>query len=88
VQRVSSPPTPEDAPLVAALKKVLPLVYDVKPRTYGIGGGTVASYLRNRGIHTVVWSRLDETMHMPNEYCRLENMLGDAKIMAALMLGE
>jgi succinyl-diaminopimelate desuccinylase len=87
VQRVSSPPTPEDSPLVTSLKTALRRVYGAEPRTYGIGGGTVASYLRNRGIHTVVWSRLDETMHMPNEYCRLENMLGDAKIMAALMLG-
>jgi succinyl-diaminopimelate desuccinylase len=86
VQRVSSPPTPEDSPLVASLKEALKTVYGVEPRTCGIGGGTVASYLRNRGIHTVVWSRLDETMHMPNEYCRLENMLGDARVMAALML--
>ncbi len=86
VQRVSSPPTPEDSPLVAALKEALKTVYRVEPRTYGIGGGTVASYLRNCGIHTVVWSRLDETMHMPNEYCRLENMLGDARVMSALML--
>jgi succinyl-diaminopimelate desuccinylase len=87
VQRVSSPPTPEDSPLVTSLSDALRRIYAVEPKTYGIGGGTVASYLRNRGIHTVVWSRLDETMHMPNEYCRLENMLGDAKIMAALMLG-
>jgi acetylornithine deacetylase/succinyl-diaminopimelate desuccinylase-like protein len=33
-----------------------------------------------------VWSTIDETAHMPNEYSRIKNMIEDAKIMLYLML--
>ncbi len=51
----------------------------------GIGGGTVAAYLRNEGIDAAVWGRIDETAHMPNEYCKMKNLIGDAVIMACIM---
>ncbi|MBA7607325.1 Succinyl-diaminopimelate desuccinylase [subsurface metagenome] len=86
VQRLSSPPTPQDSPLVLSLKRALKRVYAVEGKVCGIGGGTVASFLRQAGIQTVVWAKLDESAHMPNEYCRIENMVGDAKVMACLML--
>jgi succinyl-diaminopimelate desuccinylase len=38
-------------------------------------------------MDAVVWSRLDDTAHQPNEYALLDNIIGDAKVMAALMLG-
>lgn len=88
VQRVSSPPTPADSPMVTALKKALKTVYSIEGEVRGVGGGTVASFLRNAGIHTLVWSKLDERAHMPNEYCLIENMIGDAKVMAYLMLNQ
>jgi len=47
----------------------------------------VAAYLRNEGIDAVVWGRLDETAHMPNEYCKMENLMGDAAVMALTMAG-
>jgi succinyl-diaminopimelate desuccinylase len=53
----------------------------------GIGGGTVGAHLRKKGIDTVVWARIESTAHMPNEYCLIENMVGDAKVMAHIMLG-
>ena len=40
------------------------------------------------GWPVVVWSRMDETAHQPNEYIWIPNMVGDAKVFAALMLGE
>ena len=85
VQRISSPPTPGSSPLVQSLKQAIKRVYSIEGELWGIGGGTVASYLRNKGIHTVVWAKIDETAHMPNEHCRIENMVGDAKVMATLM---
>ncbi len=88
VQRVSSPSTPESSALVNSLKKALKEVYDIEGELCGIGGGTVASFLRNAGIHTVVWAKIDESMHMPNEYCRIGNMVGDAKVMAHIMLNQ
>jgi len=86
VQRASSPATPADAPIVKALQRVVSDVYGVKARTMGIGGGTVGAFLRHKGIATVVWSRLAGTAHQPDEHCLLSNLLGDALVMAALML--
>ncbi len=88
VQRNDSPPTPADAPVVVHLKKAIQATYGVAGRAVGVGGGTVAAYLRRAGLDCVVWSRQDETMHAPNEYARIENLIGDAKVFVRLMLAE
>lgn len=87
-QHVESKATPQDAPVVSALGHAIAQVYDVSPRPIGVGGGTVAAYLRNAGYNAVVWSRMDETAHQPNEYCVLDYLAGDAAVMANLMLGD
>jgi succinyl-diaminopimelate desuccinylase len=84
-QRQESKPTPADAPVAKLLSKLVKEVYGVETRPIGIGGGTVGAYLRNVGIDSVVWSRMDDTAHQPNEYTLLANILGDAKVMALLM---
>ena len=86
-QAVQSKATPEDAPLVGLLKRAIGEVYGVSGRTLGIGGGTVAAPLRNAGISAAVWCRLEHTAHQPNEYAVMRHILGDAKVMALLMLG-
>jgi succinyl-diaminopimelate desuccinylase len=83
-QSTQSKPTAADAPIVKLLEKAIPEVYAVKPRPVGIGGGTVAAYLRNAGIDCAVWTKTQVSMHQPNEYALLENILGDAKVMALL----
>lgn len=88
VQRGSSPPTPADAPIVSSLKRAIRTVYGVEGRTVGIGGGTVGAFLRKEGIPTVVWGKLGEAAHQPNEFCLLGNLMGDALVMAHLMLGD
>jgi succinyl-diaminopimelate desuccinylase len=88
VQRASSPPTPADAPIVSLLKRAIRDVYGVEGRTVGIGGGTVGAFLRKEGIPTVVWGKIEEAAHQPNEYCLLGNLMGDALVMARLMIGE
>lgn len=88
VQRNDSPPTPVDAPVVLLLKKAIEATYGIAGRAIGVGGGTVGAYLRKAGFPCVVWSRQDETMHAPNEYTRIENLIGDAKVFARLMLAE
>lgn len=85
-QTVESRATSETAPVVIALSRAIKSVYGITARPIGIGGGTVGAYLRNAGYDAVVWSRMDETAHQPNEYCRIENILGDARVMASLML--
>jgi len=88
IQRIESAATPVDSPLVLMLAKAVETVYGVKARPIGIGGGTVGAFFRNEGIHCAVWSRIDETLHQPNEYALIANILGDAKVMALLMAGE
>ncbi|HOV64085.1 MAG TPA: M20 family metallo-hydrolase, partial [Spirochaetia bacterium] len=86
LQRVESKPTSEHAALVSMLKGVVKDVYGVDAEPVGIGGGTVAAYLRNAGFDAAVWARIDDSAHMPNEYCLLSNVKGDAKVMALAML--
>ncbi len=85
-QAVESPATPVDAPIVKKLSEAIEKVYGRKARPIGIGGGTVGAYLRIEGYQAVVWGTLDETAHQPNEYCIVENLINDAKIIAAVML--
>ncbi|MDR2951969.1 MAG: M20 family metallo-hydrolase [Treponema sp.] len=86
-QRMESRPTAADALVVKLLSAAASEVYGNKPRPVGIGGGTVAAFLRNIGIDCVVWTKTDDTLHQPDEYALLENILGDAKVMALLALG-
>lgn len=86
VQRMdAAPPTPNDAPVVGALQRAIRTVYGVEARPMGIGGGTVAACIRRKGFSAAVWARMDETMHGPNEYCIVGNLLGDAKVFAHLL---
>ena len=80
--------TSADASVVKILSKLVKEVYMVDTRVIGIGGGTVGAFLRNEGIDSVVWSRMDDTAHQPNEYTLMENILGDAKVMVLFMMEE
>jgi len=84
----AAPATPADAPVVKALSKAIKDTYGVEAKPMGIGGGTVAAFFRRAGFNAVVWSKIDETAHQPNEYTKIENMIGDAKVFAHLFLQE
>ena len=85
-QRNESPPTSPDSPLVKFLSKNVEEVYKVKTVNVGIGGGTFAAFLRKEGIDSAVLARISHTAHQPNEYALLDNILGDAKVMALMMV--
>ncbi|OGR60526.1 MAG: diaminopimelate aminotransferase [Elusimicrobia bacterium GWA2_69_24] len=78
----AAPPTPPDSEFVQLVVESIKEVHNVRPKPQGIGGGTVAASLRRLGLHAVVYSKLDDTAHQPNEYCILENLRGDAKVFA------
>ncbi|MBI2343171.1 MAG: M20 family metallo-hydrolase [Deltaproteobacteria bacterium] len=78
----AAPETPTTAPVVARLSSALRDVYGVTPRVMGHGGGSLAAPLRKSGYPAVVYSRTDETLHTANEYCVIDYMLGDAKVLA------
>ncbi len=87
VNEESSPPTPADASIVLELQKTLRKVRNLRAKPVGIGGGTVAGPLREKKFPCVVWSTTDETGHTVNEYAKIDNLVADAKVFAALMLG-
>jgi succinyl-diaminopimelate desuccinylase len=78
----NSNPTPMESPIVQKLKNALKQLRGLDAKTIGIGGGTVGAYFRRKGMHTAVWSTLDDLAHQPNEYCKIENMVNDAKVFA------
>ncbi|MBO7238601.1 MAG: M20 family metallo-hydrolase [Elusimicrobiaceae bacterium] len=82
----SSKPTDKNAPMVKLIAKAVKEVYHNKPQVQGVGGGTVAAFLRNGGFPAVVFSKLDETMHGPNEYSSIKNTIGDAKVFAKVVM--
>jgi succinyl-diaminopimelate desuccinylase len=73
-------PTPVDSDVVQKLKAALKELRGIDAKPIGIGGGTVGLYFRRKGIHTVVWSTLEDMAHQPNEYCKIDNMINDAKV--------
>jgi succinyl-diaminopimelate desuccinylase len=82
----AAPPTAADAPVVGALRKAVKAVYRKDAKPMGIGGGTVAALFRRAGFAAACWSKLDETAHQPNEYCIIDNMVGDAKVFAHVFI--
>jgi succinyl-diaminopimelate desuccinylase len=84
----AAPPTPVDAKVVGLVRDAVRAVYGVEARPIGIGGGTVAAFLRRQGLPCVVWSKMDETMHGPDENADLGNILGDAQVIARVALSE
>jgi succinyl-diaminopimelate desuccinylase len=85
---LAAPPTSATTSVVAALEKAVKRVYGKKGKAMGIGGGTVAALFRRAGFEAACWSRIDETAHQPNEYCIIDNMVGDAKVFAHIFLQE
>lgn len=85
LQKAQSVATSKDARVVKKLSSALKSVHKIDAKIIGIGGGTVGAELRNKGFDCVVWGTLDETAHMPNEYCIIDNIIKDALTLAKLM---
>jgi succinyl-diaminopimelate desuccinylase len=73
-------PTPMDSLIVRRLRNAMKELRGLDVKPIGIGGGTVGAYFRRKGIQTAVWSTLDDLAHQPNEYCKIENLVNDAKV--------
>ena len=89
VQELKSPPaTDPDSPVVKALVAAIRQVYGREARPQGIGGGTVAAFFRQQRLPVAVWMTVSHTAHQPNEFCLLSNLIGDARVLAHIFLGE
>jgi len=84
LQNESSPPTSKDSDVVRILSKAIERMRGVKTSVYGMGGNTCGAFFRKAGFQTAVWSTVDNTAHQPNEYCREDNLIADAKVFALL----
>jgi succinyl-diaminopimelate desuccinylase len=76
----AAPATDVNAPIVKKLKSAIKQVYGVEATPQGIGGGTFAAIFRRQGFPVAVWATMDDLAHQPNEYCRISNMINDAKV--------
>ena len=79
-------PTPVDSEVVQKLTSALKELRGIEAKPLGIGGGTVGLYFRRKGMNVVVWSTLDDMAHQPNEYCKIDNIVNDAKVFMHVIL--
>jgi succinyl-diaminopimelate desuccinylase len=83
----AAPPTPVDAEIVQRLEVALKETRkNLRPKVWGVGGGTVAAIFRRHGYPAAVWSTYDELAHQPNEYAVVKNLVADALVYAHLMM--
>ncbi len=67
-----------------ALMDSIESVVGKRPRPVGVGGATCANFFRKEGYDAYVWQKGGGTLHGPNEYVVIDNMVTDAKVFATL----
>ena len=82
----AAPSTPADSEIALKVMQSVKKVYNNNPRAVGVGGGTVAAFLRRKGYQAVVWATLNHNAHQPNEWASIKNTIGDAKVIADMLL--
>ncbi len=83
----AAPPTDPDGEITTRVIQAIKTTYNNSPRPAGIGGGTVAAFLRRRGFPAVVWCTCIHNAHQPNERSLISKTLGDAQVMARVLFG-
>lgn len=84
----AAPVTSPDSPIVKRLSAGIKAIYGVEALPQGIGGGTVAAFLRRMGYPAAVWATCVHNAHQPNERSRLSTQIGDAKVFAHVLMGK
>lgn len=84
----AAPRTPMDSEVIQRLSEAIALTREVTPKLTGMGGGTCAAPFRREGIDAVVWATVASVAHDANEYCIIDNLVGDAKVYALLFAGD
>jgi len=81
----AAPATPKEAEIVTRLLPAVHSVYGGSPRPMGVGGGTVAAYLRRAGLDAAVWATWTPNAHQPNERSLIKYNIGDAQVIAKVL---
>ena len=85
-QQQKSTATAPTSPVVTALRAAIARVYGVEARPMGIGGATVAAFLRQKGLAAAVWSCLENTCHQPDERSSIIATIKDAQVFAHILM--
>ncbi len=90
VQKEQAPPaTPTESEIYRLLSDSVRKVTGKEPYATGIGGGTCAKFFRELGLPTVVWSTADDQVyHEVDEYCVLDYVLQDRKVIENMLYGD
>ncbi|MCL2032217.1 MAG: M20 family metallo-hydrolase [Methanomassiliicoccaceae archaeon] len=67
-----------------SLMESIESVIGKRPRPVGVGGATCANFFRKEGCDAYVWQHGGGTLHGPNEYAVIDNLVIDAKVFASL----
>jgi succinyl-diaminopimelate desuccinylase len=54
------------------------------PEPVGIAGGTCSNFFREKGLDAYAWQTGEGTLHAPNEYLLIDNLVNDTKVFATL----
>jgi len=81
----AAPATPLDAEIVTRMVSAVRRVYGGNPKAQGVGGGTVAAFLRRAGLDAAVWATWVPNAHQPNECSLVNANIGDAKVIATAL---
>nr|WP_287410307.1 M20 family metallo-hydrolase [Pseudodesulfovibrio sp.] len=84
----AAPATPVDSEIAVKTIKSIKKIYNNNPRTVGVGGGTVAAFLRRKEYQAVVWATLNHCAHQPNEWASIKNTINDAKVIGDILLSK
>jgi len=85
VQRhVAGKVSPTEGEIFDSLMDSIESVIGKRPRPVGVGGATCANFFRTEGYDAYVWQYGGGTLHGPNEYVVIDNMITDAKVFATL----
>ena len=67
-----------------ALSKAVESITGSVPVAVGVGGATCANFFRAEGLDAYVWQCGGGTLHAPNEYVEVSNIITDAKVFATM----
>jgi len=68
-----------------ALSDSIEMIMGKAPEPTGIAGGTCANFFRLKGFDAYAWQTGDGTLHAPNEYLLVKNLMNDAKVFASMI---
>lgn len=81
----SGVPSSIDTDGYRALSDSIELIMGKAPQPVGIAGGTCSNFFRLKGLNAYAWQTGDGSLHAPNEYMRIENLMNDTKVFAAMI---